>query len=57
MNVDNIDRVFQDASHGRALADAGFTEDLVVCAQVDSHPVVPVYQDRQITKLGPDRER
>ena len=30
---------------------------LIVCANVDSHPVIPIYHDRQITKLGPDRER
>ena len=27
------------------------------CAAVDSTPVVPIYADRQITMLGPDRER
>ena len=37
--------------------DAGFGEDLAACAAVDSYPVIPIYQDRQITKLGPDRER
>jgi hypothetical protein len=24
---------------------------------VDSYPVIPIFQDRQITKLGPERER
>jgi hypothetical protein len=24
---------------------------------VDSYPVIPIYQDRLITKLGPERER
>ncbi len=50
-------RLFAASAHGRALKDAGFGEDLEVCAAVDSHPVIPIYQDRQITKLGPDRER
>lgn len=54
---DNLSRLFEESAHGRALADAGFAEDLVVCAAVDSYPVVPIYSDRQITKLGPDRER
>jgi 2-phosphosulfolactate phosphatase len=54
---DGLDRLFEDSEHGRALAEAGFTADLVVCAEVDAHPVIPIYQDRQITKLGPDRER
>jgi 2-phosphosulfolactate phosphatase len=54
---DSLDRLFAEASHGRALTEAGFAEDLVICAAVDAYPVVPIYQDRQITKLGPDRER
>ena len=54
---DSITRVFDESSHGRALTEAGFAEDLVVCAAVDEYPVVPIYQDRQITKLGPERER
>lgn len=54
---DNIAKIFRDSSHGKALAEAGFGEDLVACAAVDSHPVVPIYQERQITRLGPDRER
>ena len=54
---DNLMRLFNTAAHGRALAAAGFGEDLTACAAVDSYPVIPIYQDRQITKLGPDRER
>ena len=54
---DRLDQLFEDSEHGRALAEAGFRDDLAVCAAVDSHPVIPIYQDRQITKLGPDRER
>lgn len=54
---DNIAKIFRDSSHGKALAEAGFEEDLVTCAAVDSHPVVPIYQDRQITRLGTDRGR
>jgi 2-phosphosulfolactate phosphatase len=54
---DNIEKIFQDSSHGRALAEAGFGEDLIACARVDSQPVVPIYQERQITRLGPNRER
>ena len=52
-----VDRVFADSEHGRALAAAGYADDLEACAAIDSFPVVPIYQDRQITKLGPDRER
>lgn len=49
--------LFQISQHGRALADAGFAEDLAICAAIDSHPVVPVFQDRQIMRLGAVRER
>jgi len=54
---DNLMRLFNTAAHGRALAAAGFEEDLVACSAVDSYPVIPIYSDRQITKLGPERER
>jgi phosphosulfolactate phosphohydrolase-like enzyme len=54
---DQLDRLFEDSEHGRALAEAGYGQDLIVCASVDAHPVIPIYQERQITKLGPDRER
>jgi 2-phosphosulfolactate phosphatase len=54
---DNLMRLFNTAAHGRALAAAGFGEDLAACAAVDSFPVIPIYQDRQITKLGPERDR
>ena len=54
---DHLDRLFDDAVHGVALRDAGFEEDLALCASIDAFPVIPVYTDRQITKLGPERER
>ena len=54
---ENLQRLFEASAHGRALKAAGFGDDLTVCAAVDSIPVIPIYQDRQITKLGPDRER
>ena len=54
---DDLARLFLDAAHGRALRDAGFEEDLRVCASLDAYPVIPVYQDRQITMLGPERGR
>jgi 2-phosphosulfolactate phosphatase len=53
----NLKRLFRSSSHGIALADAGFGADLEACAELDSYSVVPVYQDRQITKLGPERAR
>jgi len=54
---DQVVKLFEASEHGRSLRDAGFGDDLVACAAVDSYPVIPLYQDRQITKLGPDRER
>ena len=54
---DSIEDIFKDSEHGRALEEAGFGKDLVACARLDTHAVVPIYQDRQITRLGPDRER
>ena len=54
---DNIAKVFKESSHGQALQEAGFGADLAAAAEVDAYPVVPIYQDRQITKLGPERSR
>jgi 2-phosphosulfolactate phosphatase len=54
---DDLLALFNATSHGRALADAGFAEDLVVCAALDAYPVVPIYQERLITALGSTVER
>jgi 2-phosphosulfolactate phosphatase len=54
---DDIGSVFRDSAHGRALSDAGFQGDLALCAAVDAYPIVPVFTERQITRLGSDRER
>ena len=53
----DLPKMFHAATHGRALAEAGFEADLTACAAVDSHPVVPVYSERQVTRLGTDRGR
>ena len=53
----NRKKLFKSSTHGIALAEAGFGEDLEACAELDSYSVVPVYQDRQITKLGTERAR
>jgi 2-phosphosulfolactate phosphatase len=55
--ADDLMRLFLASGHGHALRDAGFGEDLPVCGAVDAYPVVPIYQDRLITKIGPERER
>ena len=55
--ADDLTMMFHASEHGRALREAGFGDDLDACAAIDAHPVIPIYQDRQITKLGPERER
>ena len=54
---DDLMRLFQDSEHGKALVAAGFADDLSLCASLDAYSVVPVYSDRQITRLGTDRGR
>lgn len=54
---DNVAKIFEESSHGQALTAAGFEADLAVAAAVDSFPVVPIFQERQITRLGPERAR
>lgn len=54
---DNVAKIFEESGHGQALSAAGFADDLVVAASVDSYPVVPIFQERQITRLGPERAR
>lgn len=54
---ENIVKLFDASEHGRALRAAGYVDDLATCAAIDSYPVIPLYQDRQITKLGPERQR
>jgi 2-phosphosulfolactate phosphatase len=47
--------VLRDSEHGRALIEAGFADDVRDCAGVDTHPVVPVFRDRQVVRLAPAR--
>jgi 2-phosphosulfolactate phosphatase len=54
---DDLAKLFADSELGRALAAAVFEKDLEICATIDAFPVVPLYQDRQITALGPRLER
>lgn len=53
----DLEAALRESEHGRALMDAGFGADIPVCAAVDSVAILPVYADRQITKLGPERGR
>ena len=54
---DQVVKLFEASEHGRLLRDSGFGDDLDECAAIDAYPVIPLYQERQITKLGPERER
>ena len=49
--------VLRDSEHGRALIEAGLGDDVAYCAAIDTHPVVPVYRDRQVVRLGDRRAR
>ena len=51
----DLPAVLRDSEHGRALSDAGLGEDETYCATLDSHPVIPVYRDRQVVRLGDGR--
>jgi 2-phosphosulfolactate phosphatase len=52
---DDLWGLFETSRHGQALTEAGFAADLVACATLDSSEVVPVYQDRQITRRSVPR--
>jgi 2-phosphosulfolactate phosphatase len=54
---DDMPRLFLASEHGRALQAAGFGDDLGLCATMDAFGVVPIYAERQITKIGPERGR
>ena len=53
----DLQAVLRDSEHGRALIEAGLGDDVTYCAAIDTHPVVPVYRDRQVVPLGSGRER
>jgi len=42
-------RAFKASAHGRNLAELGFGADLKLCADEDTHPILPLYADRRIT--------
>jgi 2-phosphosulfolactate phosphatase len=51
----DLPAALRDSEHGRALIDAGLGDDVAYCAMIDSHPVIPIYRDRQVTRLGNGR--
>jgi 2-phosphosulfolactate phosphatase len=53
----DIEAMLRSCDHGRALAAAGFEADLVACAALNTHAVVPVLLDRQLVRLGATRGR
>lgn len=53
----DLPAVLRDSEHGRALIEAGLGDDVTHCAALDAHPVVPVYRDRQVVRLGDGRGR
>jgi 2-phosphosulfolactate phosphatase len=53
----NLKRLLNASSHGKALNEAGFGGDLAACAELNAYAVLPMYQDRQITKVATERSR
>jgi len=53
----NLKRLLRASAHGKALVEAGFGDDLAACAELNAYTVLPVYQDRQITKVATERSR
>ena len=47
--------VLRNSEHGRALLEAGHGDDVTYCGALNTHPVVPVYRDRQVVRLGDRR--
>lgn len=46
------EKILRRSDHGRYLIELGFEDDLPVCAEVDSVPVVPVLRDGRIMNGG-----
>jgi len=46
-----IDRVFSLSRAGRELKRRGYGNDVVYSAQVDAHPVLPIFHDRRVTLM------
>ncbi|HWO88721.1 MAG TPA: 2-phosphosulfolactate phosphatase [Gemmatimonadales bacterium] len=42
-------RAFRASQHGQELTALGFSADLRLCAEENTHPVLPIYADRRIT--------
>jgi 2-phosphosulfolactate phosphatase len=47
--LDALERLLGRTAAGRQLIEAGLGEDLAFCAQLDRHPIVPHFRDRQVT--------
>lgn len=50
------EKLFELATGGRSIVEAGLAEDLAFCAQVDVRNVVPVLHERSITLLPPQED-
>jgi len=49
-------RAFRASSHGQELEALGYREDVKLCAQENTHPVLALYADRRITAHRPANE-
>jgi 2-phosphosulfolactate phosphatase len=52
----DLSAVLRDSEHGRALIEAGLGDDVAFCATINTHSVVPIYRDRQVIRLGDNRD-
>jgi 2-phosphosulfolactate phosphatase len=48
VSSEKILNMFNESEHGKYLAELGFTEDLKLCAGIDSYPHLPVYYNGTI---------
>jgi hypothetical protein len=55
--VQDIARLFDHAENGRTIRNAGFGDDLIACAVIDSHPVLAAYENGIIRKRDPNAVR
>jgi len=47
---DDIKKMVLDSDHGKLLSSLGFNNDIDYCTQVNTHDIIPIFQDRKITK-------
>jgi phosphosulfolactate phosphohydrolase-like enzyme len=54
VHAEDCARVFLESDSGRAITAHGHRDDVLFCAQSDTHGVVPVYRDGLLVRAGRD---